>query len=1361
MSSSSKPLFSQHYLERRIQECPEWSEDVTHVLAELRTLYTGKQEILGALNEAQTEAEFIQPVLEILGFSYIVQTPVRKGGQVQRPDYALFADERTKNEAYRFQKNDEAAFYARTVAVADAKYWGRSLSEVSRNDARDAFKNSNPSFQIASYLTGTGADWGILTNGRIWRLYCRHSAAPVQEYYEVDLVNLLEAGDGEGFKYFWCFFRREAFVKDARGKNFLERVREGSAKYARVIEGELKKLVFNQVFSSFAGGFVAYGSSRGENLTDEMSRRLVYQATLSFLYKILFLLYAEARNLLPVEGDYGNYSLSKMLREMAELVDRQQRLSQTSAGFYDRLLNLFQIIDRGDAGLGVPRYNGGLFKFDFAPSPSNSLSQEGRGGGNNRFLMEHKLTDAVLAPALDKLARIGGEPVDYGFLDVRHLGAIYEGLLEYRLVIDDAARGEVHLETDKGERKATGSYYTPEYIVKYIIKHTLEPILASRAERFKELMRQISQVRQQLGDGRRNSGSTGTLQKDLQRLQRQAWETLLDIKVCDPAMGSGHFLVTAVDFITTELIRILSECPEDNPVLEQLAKIREEIIANLQQQGISIHPSKLRDDNLLHRAVMKRCIYGVDLNPMAVELAKLSLWLHSFTVGAPLSFLDHHLRWGNSLIGATAREAESSMAVDTGGQLTLFAGPFVGLLRAAEIMRGISVLSDATFGEVETSERLFREFDRQAKPYKQLLDVYVSQHFGVRGADSFLRRYGALGINASPKRMGEADAAVVSEARRLYEEKRFFHWDLEFPEVFIDLQTASWKANPGFDAVVGNPPYVRSIRLKEADSETWAYYSKAYQSAAKREFDIYLCFAEAGLKWLNSQGHAGMIVPNKWFTSKVGESLRVLLSQQRAVESIVDFGHFQVFQGVTAYTCLLFISGSSCESVRVAILKSAGENCQPLPESEGEWETGIISSETLNADGWVFALGSAGIFSKLGKLQRLEDIATVFSGTGTRADPVFLMRRHGNQFYSRSLERCVDIEMGLMRPSITGKDIDPYYYEHDSYLLFPYKTAGQEAKIISPLEMAEKYPQGWAYLNHPVNRGILEEREKGYFRFRSDWYCYSRPQNVNVLGLPKLVFPDVAGRAEFAWDDEGRFIIDTAYGIRLKEGSQISPLALTAILNSCLMTFFLQQTGTDLRGGYFRMKTAYLNPFPVAHITFTTPAEERTGYLEIAKSTCESCLTGGEATAILELVQKHLSQGRTDVIHDLLAYLASEMIELNKQKQAEMKGFLAWLSREIGTGTDSLTNKTRVQNYLGDYQKDESHLSFEELLEILKKNRKRLSADISARGFQARLQREYQASLDKLLPVRARLAGTDRLIDGIVCRLYGLTDEEI
>ena len=289
-------------------------------------------------------------------------------------------------------------------------------------------------------------------------------------------------------------------------------------------------------------------------------------------------------------------------------------------------------MDRGDAGLGVPRYNGGLFHFDFSESSDQAEYRA------NHFLFRFKLSDAVLAPVLDKLARFEGQPIDYSFLGVRQLGSIYEGLLEYRVVIADAAAGLVHLETDKGERKSTGSYYTPDYIVKYIVSHTLKPILAGRQARFGELMAQISQIHSQLQDKRLGDQSRNGLGKDLKRLEREAQSTLLDIKVCDPAMGSGHFLVEAVDYLTDELIRILTQYPDHNPVLEMLEQTRSSILQNLEQQGITINPDRLEPTQLLQRVVMKRCIYGVDLNLMAVELAKVSLWLHSFTIGAPLSF---------------------------------------------------------------------------------------------------------------------------------------------------------------------------------------------------------------------------------------------------------------------------------------------------------------------------------------------------------------------------------------------------------------------------------------------------------------------------------------------------------------------------------------------------------------------------------------------------------------------------------------------------------------------------------------------------------------------------------------------------
>jgi hypothetical protein len=764
----NKPLFSSHYLEHRLVDSPEWSLDPRPTFDALQQLYQRKKALLSSLNEAQTEEEFIKPVLEILGFSYIPQTR----SKTQRPDYALFANNEQKEAALLNQTN-ESVFYHQVLAIAEAKYWERSLSKVSSNDQRDIYKNTNPSFQIASYLIGTSVNWGILTNGREWRLYYRLASSTATEFYPMDLVELLEANNVEQFKYFWLFFRREAFEADSQGKNFLERVRDGSATYATTVGNGLKNLVFEEIFARVAGGFVVEVNRKGH----EINASQIYEATLSFLYKLLFLFYAEARNLLPIDRDYREYSLTAIAQKIAtEINQPTKKWSHKFSKFYDNLITLFQIIDRGDVDLEVPRYNGGLFHFNQADLLDKFES--------NYFLNCYQLSDGILAPVIDKLARFEGQAIDYSFLGVRQLGSIYEGLLEYRLVIDNPLTGEVHLENDKGDRKASGSYYTPDYIVKYIVSHTLKPILETREQEFKLLMGKINKLQQQKNNKRLGLESLRGLDRELEILERQSQAILLDIKVCDPAMGSGHFLVEAVDFLTDELIQILNLYPDHNPILKMLDQMRNSIVENLRSQGIRLDPSRLEPTQLLQRVVMKRCIYGVDLNPMAVELAKVSLWLHSFTIGAPLSFLDHHLRCGNSLIGTTAREAEVAMSQEKKGnavQFSLLTGPFVGLLQAAEIMRGVSVLSDATFAEVEQSERLFKQFDDSAKPFKQLLDVYVSQFFGVKQAKNLLERLGTALINPDLSLMKEADLKVLEDSYRLYKEKHFFHWDLEFP----------------------------------------------------------------------------------------------------------------------------------------------------------------------------------------------------------------------------------------------------------------------------------------------------------------------------------------------------------------------------------------------------------------------------------------------------------------------------------------------------------------------------------------------------------------------------------------------------
>jgi hypothetical protein len=248
----NKPLFSSHYLEFYLPESPEWQLDPSPIFERLKSLYLAQKDLLSSLNEAQTEEEFIKPALEILGFSYIPQIITKGKGRAERPDYALFADPVQKSAAYS-EQNNESVFYRQVVAIAEAKYWERPLSKVSSNDQRDIYKNTNPSFQIASYLIGTGVNWGILTNGREWRLYYRLASSTATEFYPMDLVELLESDDLARFKYFWLFFRREAFEADSQGKNFLERVREGSATYATRVGNELKSLVFEQIFFPVGG----------------------------------------------------------------------------------------------------------------------------------------------------------------------------------------------------------------------------------------------------------------------------------------------------------------------------------------------------------------------------------------------------------------------------------------------------------------------------------------------------------------------------------------------------------------------------------------------------------------------------------------------------------------------------------------------------------------------------------------------------------------------------------------------------------------------------------------------------------------------------------------------------------------------------------------------------------------------------------------------------------------------------------------------------------------------------------------------------------------------------------------------------
>ena len=591
----NRSLFSNYYLDSRIVEQPQWADTPNIELdyARIKARFDAVAPNAEHLNEAQTEHEFIQPLLEQLGHVFEVQPSLQTSQGTRIPDYAFFPSVEVHNAAQPHINTNQ--FFRTALAVGDAKAWSRNLDRKAQGGG-DPFTNQNPNYQIDSYLRESDKDWGILTNGRQWRLYHRQTSYRLDSFYEIDLAALLsENRDLDAFRYFYYLFRRDAFIPDPSGTSFLDLVLTESQQYTVGVSNDLRNRVYDAL-RLLIGGFMDFPRNTLDRANPPLGE--IQTNCLILLYRILFILYAESRGLLPVENpNYAaGYSLAALAETVHETLDRGDLIIPTVSDYWARLRGLFGLINDGWDDL-IPQYNGGLFNPTSHP-----------------FLENNELGNDALARVIELLTRTEqGERITYRDLDVRHLGDIYEGLLEYQpqiadqdlVIVSNRGRetiapaksspdqevayqeGEVYLLTDNDERKATGSYYTPDYIVRYIVENTLAPLCEGKS---------VNEI--------------------------------LSLKILDPATGSGHFLVGVVDYLAEELIT-----HPDAPHMTEIASEETELA-------------------YWRRRVVESCVYGVDLNPMAVELAKLSLWLHTVAKGEPLSFLDHHIRCGNSLIGA-------------------------------------------------------------------------------------------------------------------------------------------------------------------------------------------------------------------------------------------------------------------------------------------------------------------------------------------------------------------------------------------------------------------------------------------------------------------------------------------------------------------------------------------------------------------------------------------------------------------------------------------------------------------------------------------------------------------------------------
>ncbi|MGZ0746082.1 Eco57I restriction-modification methylase domain-containing protein [Haloparvum sp. AD34] len=982
---TNRDLFSNYYLDKHLPETEEWDEvsdeELQQAYDEIQELWDREKSTAPKRNESQLEEKFIRPMFRKLGIPFEVEESTDR--TQRRPDYGFFETEDAARNA--FERREEGGdFYNNATAVADAKRWGRPLDTRGSGEHERDFEN--PSYQIHVYLQETPARWAVLTNGKKWRLYYAPTSHRLDSYYEVDLPTVLENGDLEEFKYFYLFFRHQAFVEDAGGDSFLDDVYDESNVFAQELGEDLQDNIYEAI-KVLSEGFLQYP----DNDLDGEDLDRIHDSSLIYLYRLIFVLYAEAegRELLDTSNDIyeQSYSLNSLKQEVAEELDSgDPKYRDWQDNLWSRLDELFKLIDKGSKSRGIPEddlyipaYNGGLFRTD----PDDDDSREAR------FLANHEVGDAYLARVIELLTRSqngnGKIFVDYSSLDVRHLGSVYEGLLEYKLNIADEPLGlddgeyvsadeadkvvvdesEVYLTTDSGERKATGSYYTPEYVVEHIVENTLEPLVSDIRE---DLLAQSAR------------GDRGFAEDFAERV--------FELKILDPAMGSGHFLTSAVDYLAREII----------DAQEKQAA----------QQGIET-VDESHDINWARRQVAQRCIYGVDLNPLAVELAKVSLWLRTLAAEQPLAFLDHHLKTGNSLVGSDIEDVldQEGDTVEE-GQLTLTQSfehtRQQALEHVLERFTDLLSIDNETLEDVKRMEDVYDEV-REDNLYQHLLamaNVHTADEFGLAIPDDAYERMAEALRDDSWESI--LQQSWFKRAQEVAEEEQFFHWELEFPVAFYG-EDGEIRDNAGFDAVIGNPPYVFITSIPQEYRDYFDEISSTYDY----RFDLYAIFIEQGLDLTVDGGGLSYIIPHNLLNNNSFELVREKLVTDSSYLRVIDFTD-DVFEDATNEPMIVY---SEVDRAGDSVSMLEGAQIHPsdlvgVDQHLSEYPAGVVDylpgrPLLIRPAGWVTD------YVDIERSQPLSDFVDAQQGLRTGDNDRFLTEDPENEDEYRKIYRGSDL----------------------------------------------------------------------------------------------------------------------------------------------------------------------------------------------------------------------------------------------------------------------------------------------------------------------------------------------------------------
>lgn len=789
-------------------------------------------------NEHQFEDDFISEVLEILGWSFIRQEEKIIQGKLEKPDFLLFTNQDSKNTYLQIPKEQRTANNEHFSVIVESKAY---KVEIDNKKIQ-----ANPHFQILRYLSNLKKDYGILTNGRIWRFYDNSKLSATKIFYEIDLEAILAMSNPhdestlarhqaeskshilsqlQAFNYFYHIFHAKNFTqdsKDSKDTSTISHILEKNAQSKTAIEDDLQSLIYgingrDSLFEKI--GACIYAANA------ESSLEQVYENALYFIFRLLFIAYFEDKfdDVLEKHSCFKQrISLYALLNEIQNNEIKQAKGSPKPTSYTNqapkhksyigiaRLEEIFRIYNEGNPNYDMPLFNGGLFdstKTALLATPKIFSDTD---------LIEILETLFYYTDSLNTYKR------DYRTLSVAHLGTIYEGLLSYffdkadedifYLVyapkirgkakgkaksqdiiegyfdsydyekiakthtihrIQNYKKGQIYLKNTSNSRKSTASFYTPESITKFLCQEALQ-----------------ESIKTTLND-----------------------KNILRFKILDNACGSGHFLIESLNAITKIVLESFDSFPSFKTLYE---REKDNITQNITEY---IPDYQIDESDIIKRLLLKRVIFGVDVNPFSIELSKLSLWIDSFIFGTPLSFLEHHIKCGNALIGTSIADFKQNTLTKSKG---LFLQDLDSKFNALqEVFYKLDSIKDSTEIDIKESKRLYQD---EILPTLTKLNLYLNYQNAKHFIKDPQERQSLLALQQAGLESLEQDKKAKELIESYAKTYRFFNYEIEFPEI-VDKG-----AFVGFDVIIGNPPWDKT---KFSDSDFFPQFISNYRTLSK------------------------------------------------------------------------------------------------------------------------------------------------------------------------------------------------------------------------------------------------------------------------------------------------------------------------------------------------------------------------------------------------------------------------------------------------------------------------------------------------------------------------------------------------